>query len=71
MKAQVLFENNDIRCRLIIAHESDDVEPGTAVRPVKYIEHHDFDSVSALVNYCLENNIEVAIGDCTTVESLD
>ena len=68
MRTQVLFENKDIHCRLIIAHESDNVEPGAVVRPVEYTEHHDFDSVSALVNYCLENNIEVAIGDCLTVD---
>lgn len=71
MKTQVLFENKHIRCRLVILHESDNVEPGTAVRPVEYEEHHDFDSVSNLVNYCLQQHIEVAIGDCTTVESLD
>ena len=70
MKAKVLFENTTVRCRLVLVHESDNVEPGTAVRPVDYEEHHDFDSVSELVGYCLEQHIEVAIGDCITVGKL-
>lgn len=68
MRTQVLFENKDIHCRLIITNVTTKNLNGSPVQPVEYDEHHDFDSVSALVNYCLENNIEVAIGDCLTVD---
>ena len=71
MKAKVLFENKNIRCRLVVTHEGGPAEPGSIVQNVDYEELHDFDNVSDLVNYCLGNHIEVPIGDCTTVESLD
>ena len=71
MKSKVLFENRNIRCRIVITHESGNPEPLNPVHPVEYDEHHDFYKVSDLVNYCNEHHIKVPIGDCTIVESLD
>lgn len=71
MKAQVLFENKNIRCRLVISHDGGPAEPINPVQPVAYDEHHDFENVSDLVNYCKEQHIEVLVDDCITVETLD
>lgn len=71
MKTKVFFENKNIRCRLVITKVTTRNLKNSPVQPVDFDEHHDFDNVSDLVNYCNEHHIKVPIGDCITVDTLD
>ncbi len=58
MKAFALFENNSIKCRVVVTYNNGKVES------------KDFDKVSDLVNYCNENGLDIPIGSCKAIEAI-